>query len=173
MSNMDFSLWYIKRLGEDVTKSLNCLYVKFWNVYGIEKDLNKAHVITDFVLMALKTNKIRMLTNGMEKREFLYADDCSDGLFKMMTNFNFFVKKNVELHLTTAKKTRIIDIAKIIKNILKNKEISVKILPSKKKDNLQKNVNNLSNNFFLKYWKPKYNVKSGIEEIIKYYLKKT
>ena len=174
MSNMDFSPYgTLKRLGEDVTKSLNCLYVKFWNVYGIEKDLNKAHVITDFVLMALKTNKIRMLTNGMEKREFLYADDCSDGLFKMMTNFNFFVKKNVELHLTTAKKTRIIDIAKIIKNILKNKEISVKILPSKKKDNLQKNVNNLSNNFFLKYWKPKYNVKSGIEKIIKYYLKKT
>tara|TARA_B100000035_G_scaffold265358_1_gene237706 strand:- start:319 stop:1176 length:858 start_codon:yes stop_codon:yes gene_type:complete len=174
MSNMDFSPYgTLKRLGEEITKSLNCLYVKFWNVYGIEKDLNKAHVITDFVLMALKTNKIRMLTNGMEKREFLYADDCSDGLFKMMTNFNFFVKKNVELHLTTAKKTRIIDIAKIIKNILKNKEISVKILPSKKKDNLQKNVNNLSNNFFLKYWKPKYNVKSGIEEIIKYYLKKT
>ncbi len=174
MSNMDFSPYgTLKRLGEDVTKSLNCLYVKFWNVYGIEKDLNKAHVITDFVLMALKTKKIKMLTNGMEKREFLYADDCSDGLFKMMTNFNFFVKKNVELHLTTAKKTRIIDIAKIIKNILKNKEISVKILPSKKKDNLQKNVNNLSNNFFLKYWKPKYNVKSGIEEIIKYYLKKT
>ena len=174
MSNMDFSPYgTLKRLGEDVTKSLNCLYVKFWNVYGIEKDLNKAHVITDFVLMALKTKKIKMLTNGMEKREFLYADDCSDGLFKMMTNFNFFVKKNVELHLTTAKKTRIIDIAKIIKNILKNKEISVKILPSKKKDNLQKNVNNLSNNFFLKYWKPKYNVKSGIEKIIKYYLKKT
>ena len=122
--------------------------------------------------MALKTNKIKMLTNGMEKREFLYADDCSDGLFKMMINFNFFVKKNVELHLTTAKKTKIIDIAKIVKSILKKKEISVKILPSKKKDNLQKSVNNLSNNFFLKFWKPKYNIRSGIEEIIEYHLKK-
>ena len=123
MSNMDFSPYgTLKRLGEDITNSLNCLYVKFWNVYGIEKDLNKAHVITDFVLMALKTNKIKMLTNGMEKREFLYADDCSDGLFKMMINFNFFVKKNVELHLTTAKKTRIIDIAKIVKNILKKRK---------------------------------------------------
>ena len=72
MSNMDFSPYgTLKRLGEDVTKSLNCLYVKFWNVYGIEKDLNKAHVITDFVLMALKTNKIKMLTNGMEKEFFI------------------------------------------------------------------------------------------------------
>ena len=45
---------------------MNCLYVKFWNVYGIEKDLNKAHVITDFVLMALKI-KTNMLTSGLEK----------------------------------------------------------------------------------------------------------
>lgn len=173
MSNMDFSSYgTLKRLGEEITKSLNCLYVKFWNVYGIEKDLKKAHVITDFVLMALKKNKIKMLTNGMEKREFLYADDCSNGLYKMMVNFNFFVKKNVELHLTTAKKTRIIDIAKIIKKIFKDKKISVKILPSKKKDYLQKSVNNLSNNFFLKFWKPKYNLDSGIRKIIEYHLEK-
>ena len=173
MSNMDFSPYgTLKRLGEDITKSLDCLYVKFWNVYGIEKDLQKAHVITDFVLMALERKKIKMLTSGMEKREFLYADDCSEGLFEMMNKFNFLVKKGVELHLTTSKKTKIIDIAKIIKNILKTKGISVKILPSKKNDNLQKSVNNLSNNFFLKYWKPKYSIKSGIEKIIEYHLKK-
>jgi nucleoside-diphosphate-sugar epimerase len=113
-----------------------------------------------------------MLTNGMEKREFLYADDCSEGLFLMMNKFNFFVKREVELHLTTSKKTRIIDIAKIIKHILKNKKILIKIFPSKNKDNLQKNVNNLSNNFFLKFWKPKFTVKSGIEKIIEYHLRK-
>ena len=90
----------------------------------------------------------------------------------MMINFNFLVKKNVELHLTTAKKTRIIDIAKIVQSILKKNEISVKILPSKKKDNLQKSINNLSNNYFLKFWKPKYDVKSGIKEIIENFLKK-
>ena len=49
----------LKRLGEDVSKSLNCLYVKFWNVYGIEKEIEKSHVITDFVLMALNRSKKR------------------------------------------------------------------------------------------------------------------
>ena len=123
MSNMDFSPYgTLKRLGENFTGSLNCLYVKFWNVYGIEKDLKKAHVITDFVLMALKRKKIKMLTNGKEKREFLYADDCSQGLLEIMNKFNYFVKKGTELHLTTSKKTTIIDIAKLIKEILKEKE---------------------------------------------------
>ena len=52
---MDFSPYgTLKRLGESLTNSLNGIYVKFWNVYGVEKELNKSHVITDFVLMALR-----------------------------------------------------------------------------------------------------------------------
>ena len=62
MSNMDFSPYgTLKRLGENMTNSLKGIYVKFWNVYGIEKQLNKSHVITDFVLMALKKNRINNL----------------------------------------------------------------------------------------------------------------
>ena len=59
MSNMDFSPYgTLKRLGEEVTKSLNAVYVKFWNVYGIEKDIEKSHVVTDFVLKALKKKRL-------------------------------------------------------------------------------------------------------------------
>jgi nucleoside-diphosphate-sugar epimerase len=172
MSNMDFSPYgTLKRLGEDLTKSQNCLYVKFWNVYGIEKEIEKSHVITDFVLMALDKKKINMLTSGNESREFLYADDCSKGLYKIMINFSFFVKKKKELHLTTNKKIKIIKIAKIIRKLLSKKNIKIKINPSKKKDELQKDVSNLSNNFFLKYWKPETKIEKGIEKIISYYQK--
>jgi len=173
MSNMDFSPYgTLKRLGEDVTKSLNGIYVKFWNVYGIEKELEKSHVITDFILMALNKKKIKMLTNGKESREFLYADDCSFGLYKIMNNFNFFSKKETELHLTTAKKIKIIDIAKIIQKILIKKDIKIKIQPSSKNDELQNNVSNKSNNFLSKYWNPEVSVEKGIEKIIDYYQNK-
>ena len=58
MSNMSYSNYGIlKLLGERITNKLNGNYVKFWNVYGIEKDLTKSHVITDFILMALKKKK--------------------------------------------------------------------------------------------------------------------
>ena len=170
MSNMDFSPYGpLKRLGEQVTNSLNGVYVKFWNVYGVEKELEKSHVITDFVIMALKNKKIKMLTSGNESREFLYADDCSAGLYKIMSRFDFFFKKKEELHLTTSKRISIIDIANIIKKILKKRGIKITIKPSKKRDELQNNVNNKSNNFLLKYWKPKFTIESGIESIINYY----
>ena len=173
MSNMDFSPYgTLKRLGENITTSLKGIYVKFWNVYGIEKEVEKSHVITDFIKMAIKKKEIKMLTNGNESREFLYADDCSEGLHKIMKNYNFFLNANKEIHLTTSKKTKIIDIAKIIKKILLKKNINVKIKPANQKDDLQNNINNICDKFFLKYWKPKYKIEEGIEKIIDYYNKK-
>ena len=170
MSNMDFSPYgTLKRLGEDVTKSLNCLYVKFWNVYGIEKEFDKSHVITDFVLMALKFKKIKMLTKGAESRDFLYADDCSEGLYVLMKKFDFFIKQKTEIHLTTSKRIKIIKIAQIIKKIFKQKNINIKIFPSKNYDDLQKNIHNKSNNFFLNYWKPNTSIEIGIKKIIEYH----
>ena len=170
MSNMDFSPYgTLKRLGEDVTKSLNSVYVKFWNVYGVEKDLAKSHVVTDFVLKALKKKKIKMLTSGSESREFLYADDCSEALSIIMEKFNFFVKKNRELHLTTGKRIKIMNIAKIIQKILLERNIKIKIMPAKKKDDLQNNINNVPNRFFLKFWKPRHKIEQGIKQVIDYY----
>ena len=172
MSNMDFSTYgTLKRLGEEVTKSLNSIYVKFWNVYGIERDIKKSHVVTDFVLKALKNKHINMLTSGRESREFLYADDCSEGLYIVMKNFVFFSKKKKELHLTTGKRIKIIDIAKMIKKILLRKKVKISISSANKKDDLQNNKNNIPNNFFFKFWKPKYSIEEGIEKIINYYLK--
>ena len=50
--------------------------------------------------------------------------------------------------------------------------INIKIIPSKKKDDLQNNINNISSKFLLKFWKPKFNIEEGIDKIIIYYKKK-
>ena len=170
MSNMSYSNYgVLKLLGEKITNSLNGNSVKFWNVYGIEKDLQKSHVITDFVLMALKNKKIKMLTNGEESRDFLHADDCSKGLKIIMKNHDKFKHKKKELHLTTGKRIKIMNIAKIIQKILLIRNIKIKIKPAKNKDDLQNNMNNAPNRFFLKFWKPRYKIEQGIEKIIDYY----
>ena len=67
MSNMSYSPYGVmKRVGELYTKSLNGLIVKFWNVYGIEHDMEKAHVITDFIKKGFETGTIDMMTDGTE-----------------------------------------------------------------------------------------------------------
>ena len=58
MSNMSYSPYGVmKRVGELYTKSLKGLIVKFWNVYGIEKDIDKAHVITDFIVRGFNSQE--------------------------------------------------------------------------------------------------------------------
>ena len=171
MSNMLYSNYgLLKLIGERITSTLNGNFVKLWNVYGIENDTTKSHVITDFVLKALKFKKIQMLTNGKESREFLYADDCCEALEIIMKKHNFFKNKKTELHLTNGIKTKIVDIAKIIKKNLSNKNLKIKIISGKSKDNVQLNKNNKNNNFLKKYWKPKVSISAGINKIITYYL---
>jgi len=99
MSNMNFSNYGIlKAIGEKYTEVLGGIIIKFWNVYGIEKDLKKSHVITDFILQAKKNKKINMLTNGKERRDFLYVDDCCRGLELIMKNYKNIKKKKKKLN---------------------------------------------------------------------------
>ena len=67
MSNMSHSPYgVLKRVGELYTQTLKGLTVKFWNVYGIEKDHEKAHVITDFIKKGFEEGEFEMLTDGKD-----------------------------------------------------------------------------------------------------------
>jgi len=171
MSNMDFSNYGIlKKIGEKYTTFSNGIIVKFWNVYGVEKDLSKSHVITDFIIKAKKTGTINMLTNGKEKRDFLYVDDCCSGLYIIMKNYNQILKTKKSIDLTTGKYTSILKVAKIIKEKLNLNKRKIKILPSKNIDKIQFQKKNIPDKFILKFWKPKFSIEKGIKEIINYYL---
>ena len=75
MSNMSYSTYgVLKAIGERYTEALGGLVVKFWNVYGYERDFEKSHVITDFIKMANEYSVIHMRTDGVEVRQFLYGD---------------------------------------------------------------------------------------------------
>jgi len=88
-----------------------------------------------------------------------------------MNKFDYFKKIKKELHLTTTKKTKVIDIAKIVKKILKKKNIDIRINRAIFKDDVQKNKSNEANKFLFNFWKPKYTIESGIEKTLKYYMK--
>jgi nucleoside-diphosphate-sugar epimerase len=170
MSNMSYSNYgLLKRIGENYTKILNGITVKFWNVYGFEKDISKSHVVTDFILNGLKSETVKMLTNGKEEREFLYAEDCCRGLEIIMKNFLLFKDKTSEIDLTSNKLSSILSVAKIITKLFTVKGKKVKFIPAKIKDNVQLNKRNKANKFLFKYWKPKFSLNQGIQEVFDYY----
>ena len=165
MSNMSYSPYgVLKRVGELYTKSLKGLICKFWNVYGIETDLEKAHVITDFIKKGFETGNIDMMTDGTEEREFLYAEDCCEALETLMLEYDKFNSDN-ELHITSGIGTTILEIGKIIQDIFATEKKTVTITPAQAKDEVQKDARNIPDPFIRDYWNPKTSIKEGIENI--------
>ena len=166
MSNMSYSPYGVmKRVGELYTKSLNGLIVKFWNVYGIEKDMEQAHVITDFIHKGFKTGVIDMMTDGTEMRDFLYAEDCSEGLEAIMNNYQD-LSSDDELHITTGIYTSILEIANEIKKLFSNIGKDVIIKPAQSKDEVQRDARNIADPFINeRFWQAKTSVQDGLKKV--------
>lgn len=160
MANMSYSPYGVcKSLGEIFARALDGLTVKFWNVYGPEHDLEKSHVITDFILKA-KQGKIEMMTDGKEERQFLHAEDCSRCLMILSQKYHE-IDRDANLHITNFEWNTILEIAEIIKE-----QIPCDVIPSTEIDTVQLNKRNEPDPYILNFWKPEISLKEGINKII-------
>ena len=165
MSNMSYSPYgVLKRVGELYTKSLGGLIVKFWNVYGIEKDMDKAHVITDFIRKGFETGVIDMMTDGTEAREFLYAEDCCEALETVMDEYDN-LSCDDELHITTGVYTTVLEIAEEIKSLFSSIGKKITVIPDEKKDSVQRDARNVPDPYIKEFWQPTTSVKEGLKKV--------
>jgi nucleoside-diphosphate-sugar epimerase len=178
MSNMMHSPYGVqKALGEAYTRSLDGLVVRFWNVYGIERDMDKSHVITDFILKArdLGTQgsdaRVQMLTDGHEERQFLHALDCSKCLYQLSQQYNS-VPRDKNLHVTNFEWTSIRHVSAVIKNTFQKLYGKDVVFSPKEgqRDDVQKHIRNEPDPYIVKYWRPEISLEQGIEEMVRFYV---
>ena len=166
MSNMSYSPYgVLKRVGELYTQTLGGLTVKFWNVYGVENDREKSHVITDFIRRGFEEGEFEMLTDGTEERQFLYAEDCCEALETVMNCYSDF-KPTDPLHITSFRNDSIKRVAEIIQgqfNLIG--KYDVKIKPGVAKDSVQMDKRNEADNYITGWWMPKTNLQDGISKV--------
>jgi nucleoside-diphosphate-sugar epimerase len=162
MSNMGYSNYgLLKLLGERIVDSIPAgKTVHFWNVYGIEHDPDKFHVISDFAAMAKFNKVIKMRTTGTETRDFLHAEDCCNALIAIMENHSQITKEK-KLHLSSFKYTSINRVAELIAQ-----HYGANIVPGTKLDMIQLDKQNIPDNFILNYWKPQIDIVSGIQKVL-------
>ena len=168
MSNMSYSPYgVLKRVGELYTQTLNGLTVKFWNVYGVENDKEKSHVITDFIRKGFEEGEFEMMTDGTEERQFLYAEDCCEALETIMNCYSDF-KPTDPLHITSFRNDSIKSVAEIIQgqfNLIG--KYGVKIKPGVAKDSVQMDKRNEADNYITGWWVPKTTLDKGIANVFK------
>lgn len=153
-----------KLLGEKMTLSLNGLLVQLWNVYGYEENASKSHVITDFIKQAKYNRKIDVLTDGEEKRQFLYSMDCCECLYKLSQQYNSLDRKK-EYHISSFEWTSVKDVAEIVKGIFPGTTVFYNV----KKDNVQYGMQIEPNKYALEIWKPRTSLDEGIKIISEKY----
>ena len=166
MSNMGHSPYgVLKRVGELYTQTLGGLTVKFWNVYGVEKDQEKSHVITDLIRKGFEEGEFEMLTDGTEERQFLYAEDCCEGLETVMECYDNF-KPTDPLHITSFRNDSIKSVAEMIQgqfNLIG--KYDVKIKPGIAKDSVQMDKRNEADTYITGWWIPKTPLYQGIAKV--------
>ena len=165
MSNMSYSPYgVLKRVGELYTQTLKGLTVKFWNVYGIEKDHEKAHVITDFIRKGFEEGDFEMMTDGTEERQFLYAEDCCEALETIMENYSDF-KPTDPLHVTSFNSHSVKDVASHIQGQFNLIGKFINIKPGLARDSVQMDKRNEADNYILGWWSPKTTLDKGIAKV--------
>jgi len=166
MSNMSYSPYGVmKRVGELYTTALKGLTVKFWNVYGIEHDAEKSHVITDFIRKGFEEGEFEMMTDGTEERQFLYAEDCCEALETIMESYTDF-KPEDPLHITSFRSTSIKEVAEIIQgqfNLIGRYDVKIK--PGLAKDSVQMDKRNEADTYITGWWMPKTGIDVGIAKV--------
>jgi nucleoside-diphosphate-sugar epimerase len=161
MSQNNFSPYgTLKRLGEFYTSILGGLTCRFWNVYGIENDPEKRHVINDFLEMAKSTGVIQMRTDGAEYRQFLFAEDCVEALVRLMSEFSS-LPKDVFYDVTSFEWTQISEVARIVAEYTNSK-----IEFSAEKDEVQLGSRNEPGRKILDIWTPQFGLKEGILRLL-------
>jgi nucleoside-diphosphate-sugar epimerase len=162
MSNMTHSSYgALKAVGEHYTHILGGLIVKFWNVYGIECDPEKTHVITDFIRKARDNRLIDMMTDGTEERQFLYSEDCSEALHVLSGRYRD-IPRDRELHVTSYQWTNILRVADIIASHFPG----TRVVPGQSEDKVQLKKRNEPDPYVRAYWSPKTSLEEGIARLI-------
>ena len=72
-----------KWMAENWTMQLGGKVARLWNSYGWEQPGVKSHVVTDLVLTGLTKGRVECLTDGLERRRFLYKSDCVEAIIAL------------------------------------------------------------------------------------------
>ena len=162
MANMSYSSYGLtKSLAERLTDTLGGLTVKFWNVYGIERDPEKTHVVTDFIVKARDTGVIDMRTDGTELRQMLYAEDCSEALHILSERY-LDLARDQPYHVTSFEWHTMLQVAEIVAGYFPGTTIE----PALARDSVQQDRRNEPDPWIQQWWHPKTSLTQGIGCII-------
>jgi UDP-glucose 4-epimerase len=138
---------------------INCVILRFFNVYGMGQSDEYAGVITKFIEKITQNKSLEIFGDGLQTRDFVSIDDIINSIQNALSN-----NKNGIYNIGSGKATTIKEIAEMIISIAE-KEVDIKY-SSPKKGDIKFSVGDISlAKKDLKY-KPKFELKEEIKQLL-------
>lgn len=143
-------------------KLVNTKIARIFNTYGPRMAINDGRVVSNFILQALKNEKITVYGKGNQTRSFCYVDDLINGLIKIMNS-----ECNTPLNIGNPSEFTILRLAKIVIK-LTNSKSKIEFLPLPEDDPTQRKPDILKIKKEIG-WEPIIGLEKGLSETIGYY----
>jgi len=144
-------------------KLVDTKIARIFNTYGPKMAINDGRVISNFILQALKGEKITVYGKGLQTRSFCYVDDLINGLIAIMKT------KVIDTPLNIGNPTEftILQLAKIIIKLTNSKsKIEFKALPEDDPIQRKPDISLIENKIG---WHPTIDLEEGLLNTIEYY----
>jgi len=143
---------------------VNIRVVRIFNTYGPRMHPNDGRVVNNFIVQALKNQKITVYGDGSQSRSFCYVDDMVEGMIRMMNGPDDLTGP---ANLGNPDEFSILELAeKIIELISSKSEIIFKPLPQD--DPLQRKPD-ISLARKKLDWEPTIKLEDGLKRTIEYF----
>jgi len=139
--------------------------VRFVTAYGPRE--NETHAIIALIYKAVeKMDPYEIWGNGQQERDFTYVEDIVDGTILCAEK----ISDMTPINLGTGRRYKMIDVAKMIFNILNWEPENIKFDESKPTGAVSRSLDNTRAKELLG-WEPKYDLEHGLQKTIEWYLK--
>jgi CDP-paratose synthetase len=167
ISNYSLSKHHFSEWLKLFSKDFYCCNIKIEHFFGAQDDDTK-FVISIIKSFLNKSNTIK-LTEGNQKRDFIYIDDVISAIKKILIHSQKQKKGFEVFEVGTGKNISIKEVVMLIKKLCKNMTTKLEFgkIPMRKNEPLDVKLN-LKKLFKLK-WKPKYNLEESLKKTIRYY----
>jgi UDP-glucose 4-epimerase len=110
---------------------LNCISLRFFNIYGIDQTIQYAGVITKFIESIKKNSSLKINGNGKQTRDFISVHDVVKSIQNSILKIEG--KRGNIYNIGTGKQTSVNELADIFSTIL-NKKLKIEHIEQQKGD---------------------------------------
>ncbi len=135
--------------------------VRIFNTYGPRMHPNDGRVVSNFIVQALKGEPITIYGDGQQTRSFCFADDLIEAMMRTMNTDDDFTGP---VNIGNPGEFTMLELAQVILDVTSSKS-ELKFLPLPSDDPKQRRPD-ISLAKSALGWKPKVNLREGIEKTV-------